>query len=80
MSKIVDMHLWVLVCMFLSGILVVYTALGMASLAVDGLWNDKLNRLPDIEYGRAYGCVRKARNVCCVWNNWIGTDCTFLDL
>ena len=36
---IVDLHLWILVCLFFGDLLVVHFALGMAALATDGLWN-----------------------------------------
>ena len=48
---IVDLHLWVFICVFLGNILVMHSALGMAALAFDGLRNDQLNHVPDIEYG-----------------------------
>ena len=47
----VDLHLWVFICVFLGNILVVHSALGMAALAFDGVWNGQLNCVLDIQYG-----------------------------
>jgi hypothetical protein len=47
----VDLHLWVLICLFLGNILVMHSTLGMAALAFDGIRNGQLNCILDIKYG-----------------------------
>jgi hypothetical protein len=48
---IVDLHLWILVCLLLGNILAVHIALGMAALAVNGLWDGQLDCILDSEHG-----------------------------
>lgn len=57
-----------------------HTALGMAALAADGLWNGKLDCVPDNEHDVVHGRVGQAGNIYSVWNYWYGSNFTVPDL
>lgn len=75
--SIVNLHLWVFVCMFFGNIFAVHNPVGMAALDFDDLRNDELNCIFGFKYGRISGRDRKKRNVYSVRYNWFSSNYSF---
>ena len=78
--NLVNLYLWLLICMLFSYFYFMYHALGMVTLDIDGLWNGEFNSIFDFEYGLTLRYSVEERSLCGFWNNWFGSDYTFLDI